>query len=315
MTRGETDIPVVVTGRRRLAPTIDEFTLAAAHGGALPAFEAGAHIDVETPGGHRRSYSLCAPTAARPRAYTIAVDRRADGEGGSVSMHDRAATGSPVRISSPSTGFDLHPTTRRAVLIAGGVGITAVRGMRRDLQEAGVASTLVYLVRDRSAAAYLDELDAPDVVVHATREHDGRRFDLWPLLADPTDSEVYCCGPAPLMRTVRAMTMHWRPARLHFEDFVGVSAVDPFAQPFTAVWQPTGERVSVGSDHSLLDRLTENGIAVPSSCRSGTCGTCRVRLISGTAQHRDIVLENHERSDRLITCVSRAEREICIGPA
>ena len=92
MTRGETDIPVVVTGRRRLAPTIDEFTLAAAHGGALPAFEAGAHIDVETPGGHRRSYSLCAPTAARPRAYTIAVDRRADGEGGSVSMHDRAAT-------------------------------------------------------------------------------------------------------------------------------------------------------------------------------------------------------------------------------
>jgi len=45
---------------------------------------------------------------------------------------------------------------------------------------------------------------------------------------------------------------------------------------------------------------------VPSSCESGTCGTCRTALISGQADHRDMVLEDQQRSDFIMICVSRA---------
>ncbi|MDX2376694.1 2Fe-2S iron-sulfur cluster binding domain-containing protein [Microbacterium sp. LRZ72] len=108
--------------------------------------------------------------------------------------------------------------------------------------------------------------------------------------------------------------MHWRASRLHFEDFLGVSAVDPFGGPFTAEWAPTGESIAVDASSSLLERLTAAGVSVPSSCRSGTCGTCRVRLLEGTPQHRDVVLTDEERCEQIITCVSRAEGTVRLAP-
>jgi len=45
---------------------------------------------------------------------------------------------------------------------------------------------------------------------------------------------------------------------------------------------------------------------VPSSCETGTCGTCRTKLLTGEADHRDLVLAEHERKDTIMICVSRA---------
>ena len=39
---------------------------------------------------------------------------------------------------------------------------------------------------------------------------------------------------------------------------------------------------------------------------SGTCGTCRTKLIAGEADHRDLVLADNERADNIMICVSRA---------
>jgi ferredoxin len=43
-----------------------------------------------------------------------------------------------------------------------------------------------------------------------------------------------------------------------------------------------------------------------SSCESGTCGTCRTRLLAGEADHRDLVLTEDEQADHIMVCVSRA---------
>lgn len=316
MSAGQTDIDVRVAARRRLAAGIVEFTLARPDGAPLPPYGAGAHIDVETPGEHRRSYSLCEPSDPAPDAYVIAVDRQDDGEGGSTSMHRDATPGTALRVSSPTTAFTRQSSTRRSLLIAGGIGITAVRGLMHDLRAHRRPFTLLYLVRERARAAYLDELartaDASELIVHVTSENDGRRFDLWPLLKEPATTELYCCGPAAMMREVKALTMHWRPSRLHFEDFQGISSVDPFGTAFTAVWGATGQEIAVDASASLLDRLTEAGIGIPSSCRSGTCGTCRVRVLSGTPHHRDVVLRDDERETQMISCVSRAEGRVVL---
>lgn len=306
MSAGDLALDVRVAHRNELAVGITEFVLAATDGGTLPPYRAGAHIDVMTPAGHRRSYSLCGESSLAPEHYTIAVDRHDDGEGGSLSMHRQIAAGSALRISQPSPGFPRR-ATGEAVLIAGGVGITAVRGLFRELLAADEPVRLLYLARHRERAAYLEELRRLGAQVHISAENTGGRYDLWPLLAEPGDRELYCCGPASLMRAVKALTMHWRPSFLHFEDFRGVSAIDPFAVPFTAVWEPTGQRIKVDASETLLDRLEQAGIDVPSSCRSGTCGTCRVSLVAGAPQHRDAVLTDEERATQLISCVSRAE--------
>jgi phthalate 4,5-dioxygenase reductase subunit len=62
--------------------------------------------------------------------------------------------------------------------------------------------------------------------------------------------------------------------------------------------------VPVGA--TILETLRTNGIDVPSSCESGTCGTCRTKLLAGAADHRDLVLAEHERNTNIMICVSRA---------
>jgi phthalate 4,5-dioxygenase reductase subunit len=56
-----------------------------------------------------------------------------------------------------------------------------------------------------------------------------------------------------------------------------------------------------------LEVLRAHGIEVPSSCETGTCGTCRTKLLAGVADHRDLVLAEHERADNIMICVSRAK--------
>jgi phthalate 4,5-dioxygenase reductase subunit len=55
--------------------------------------------------------------------------------------------------------------------------------------------------------------------------------------------------------------------------------------------------------------LRHHGLEVPSSCETGTCGTCRTKLLSGTADHRDLVLAEHEKADTIMICVSRAKSD------
>ncbi|MEJ7653425.1 MAG: iron-sulfur cluster-binding domain-containing protein [Chloroflexia bacterium] len=126
----------------------------------------------------------------------------------------------------------------------------------------------------------------PHVRVHHSAVHG--RIDLWPYLAEPRDGRhVYCCAARPLMEEVRGLTMHWRPSSVHFEDFAGVAASQVSDQPFQAVWAPNGRTVEVDPDSTLLDALNRAGAEVASSCRSGTCSTCVLRLFKGQAEHRD----------------------------
>ena len=305
---------LVVSERQDLTRDVVLLVLAAPDGSALPGYGAGAHVTVTAPSGRRPSYSLAEAGGDAPRRYVIAVRRSGGGRGGSVSLHDDVRVGDLLEVAPPRNHFPLLPA-RRYVLIAGGIGITPVRAMAQELRARGDAAVeVLYLTRSAELAAFLEEVTADGAVVHHSAE--GGRLDLWPWLAEPVDdARVYCCGPRALLDEVRALTVHWRPSRVHVEEFTGVDATGVGAAPFTAVWEPTGARVEVPAEQTLLSALRGAGLPVEGDCEAGTCGTCRLRLVAGEAHHRDVVLDEGERASAVMPCVSRAvSEELVLAP-
>ncbi|SMQ75450.1 PDR/VanB family oxidoreductase [Agreia sp. VKM Ac-1783] len=312
---GPADLTVVVTGRRMLTAEVCEFELRRRDGGLLEQAEPGAHITVHTPSGEARSYSLTSDLSDRSR-YVIAVRRDGAGRGGSRSMVDEVTEGDSLTISSPRNAFELVDAPAY-LLVAAGIGITPIRAMLIELRRRGVRDVqLVYASRSREDTPYLDELtelvafDEIDGLMQPMTLH--HRFlhgalDWWPLLESPGDRHLYVCGPEPLQNELRALTMHWRPSRVHMEDFAGISAFGGINLPFDLEWQPSGATITVPEAVTMLAALEGAGIDVDSSCDSGTCGTCRLRLIDGEADHRDVVLTESERRDFVMPCVSRAK--------
>jgi phthalate 4,5-dioxygenase reductase subunit len=304
------DLTVVVAGRRMLTAEVCEFELRRADGALFDPAEPGAHITVHTPSGEARSYSLTSDVSDRSR-QVIAVRRDEGGRGGSRSMVDDVHEGDTIVISPPRNAFELVDAPAY-LLVAAGIGITPIRAMLIELRRRGAVEVqLVYLSRSRDETPYLDEIaelttagQADTVTLHHRSLHGP--LDWWPLLERPGERHLYICGPEPLQNELRALTMHWRPSRVHMEDFAGVSAFGEISLPFEVDWLPSGARIPVPADQTMLGALEVAGVEVDSSCGSGTCGTCRLRLVDGEADHRDVVLAESEREDFIMPCVSRS---------
>jgi phthalate 4,5-dioxygenase reductase component len=277
----------------------------------LPAFTAGAHLTVLVPAGMRRNYSLCNPPAERS-FYQIAVKRDANGRGGSVSMVDDVNIGDLLRVSVPRNNFELHPRATQFLFIAGGIGITPILSMMQHLKSQNNDQfKLIYCTRDAASTAFLTELSKPEWAGHVQLHHDhgniDQAFDFWPLLETPNNTHVYCCGPRGLMDAVADMSGHWPSGSNHFESFGVDASLRATNTAFTVCLKKSGKALAVSASQSILEALRASGIRVPSSCESGTCGSCKTGLLGGAAEHRDMVLRDDEQASNIMVCVSRAK--------
>lgn len=300
-----------VLEKTQIAQDIFLFTLARDDGAELPAFGAGAHIVVQTPNGLSRRYSLCSSPSDRDH-YMIAVKREAGGGGGSISMIDDVSAGDSLTVSHPENYFALSEDARTHLLIAGGIGITPIMAMARQLEERGVDYRLIYCVRSPEHAAFGDELTtgvlSERALLHCDYGDRQQSLDLTALLANrDSEAHVYCCGPRGLMSAVREAAHHWPAKTVHFEDFGTSDQLDATDErTFRVRLARSGDVVEVPPGQSILDVLKRHGYDVPSSCESGTCGTCRTALLAGVADHRDYVLDDSEHGTNIMICVSRA---------
>ena len=310
----ETDelLTLVVRDKAVIAEDIVRFVLEHPAGEALPGFSAGSHVLVVTPRGLSRRYSLCNAPADRSR-YVIAVKREAGGEGGSASMLDEVHAGTSLEVSYPFNYFPLAEDASSHLLIAGGIGITPILAMGYELAARGADFRIEYCTRSPEATAFRDVLSTPEwggrVRMHHDQGHPPSTLPFAPLLAERAgDAHLYCCGPRGLMNAVRAAAAHWPSSALHFEDF-GTSDFDApegGQGGFMVRLARSGRDIAVPKDVSILEAIRRSGIEVPFSCESGTCGTCRTRLLEGVADHRDYVLDEDEQQDEIMICVSRA---------
>ncbi|MBC7379906.1 MAG: oxidoreductase [Burkholderiaceae bacterium] len=294
-----------------LTPDIFLFELRDPEGADLPEFTPGSHVTVQVPAGMRRNYSLSSDPA-RLGSYEIAVKRDASGRGGSISMADDVHEGGLLQVSTPRNNFELTDRASDYLFVAGGIGITPILSMMRHLLATGRDRfKLYYCTRDEQGTAFMQTLREEfggKVRFHHDRGDMANAFDFWEIFEKPGKAHVYCCGPKGLMDSVRDTSGHWPSGAIHFESF-GIEQAHRKNMPFSVRLQKSGQVIAVGKDQSILDALRRQGMRVPSSCESGTCGSCRTHLIAGDVDHRDMVLSDAGKSSQIMVCVSRAAAE------
>ncbi|HWR46082.1 MAG TPA: PDR/VanB family oxidoreductase [Pseudonocardiaceae bacterium] len=303
--RVDRDLHLVVDEVRVEAHGARSFRLAAAGGAELPRWQPGSHLDVLLPSGRRRQYSLCGDPADRT-SYRIAVRRIADGAGGSRELHDVVGVGSALTVRGPRNAF---PYVRAAgyLFLAGGIGITPILPMVKQAAAGAAPWQLVYTGRSRESMPFLDELTALDPARVWVRPYNQYGFPTSGaelLKYAPSGATVYCCGPAPMLASVRRDFPTSTAVALQFERFTAPPIVD--GQPFEIVLQRGNRVLTVPADRSALDVIRQTVPDIAYSCQQGFCGTCRTRVISGEIDHRDRVLTNRERADTMTVCVSRS---------
>ena len=301
-------IEMKVEQLRDLTEDIREFTLVPVSDVALEAAVAGAHITVETPSKAMRRYSLIS-LDTHPSQYVIAVKKDANSRGGSLSMHESLSIGDRLQVETPRNDFALT-VAEDYLLIAGGIGITPVYAMAQQLIRDKKPFQLIYCVRSESEGAYVHELRqlcGERLVLHADAGQPDRLFDFWDLFETPGKQHVYCCGPDAMMEEIRGVSGHWPEHAIHFEDFSPVQVSRDDDRPFTVTLQKSAKTVTVPANRTILEAIREAGIATASSCESGTCGTCKCKLLGGSAEHRDQVLMDDEMNSHIMICVSRAK--------
>jgi len=305
------ELNLLVSGKREVARDILEFRFAARDGSTLPSFSPGSHIAVMTPSGVNRQYSLV-NEGREPEFYQIAVKLEPESRGGSQSMHADLLVGASVVVQPPENSFPLVEAPEY-LFIGGGIGITPLISMAEFCDASGKGFRLVYCARSGKHAAYVDELKGTfgdRVVVHFDDGDPEKVYDFWDEFMTPSANHVYCCGPKPLMEEIRALSGHWPEDQIHFEDFNPQSGIEYVNSAFTVSIKSTGESFQVSEASTILETLRSNGLRVPSSCESGTCGSCKMKLVSGEVEHRDFVLESNEYNSAILVCVSRGKGDI-----
>lgn len=300
---------VRVRSTRLASSTVKEVVLEPVDGEKLGAWEPGAHIDVRMPDGMERQFSLVGDPSDLS-TYRLGVLREPAGRGGSAWMHDYAEVDVELEIRGPKNTFALRPAESYH-LVAGGVGITPLLPMVRQLAAEGREWRLTYLGDSRESMAFLDELEPyGDRVTEWPKDERGS-WDVVSACSDwPQGAAMYACGPERLLLALEAASDGWPSGSLHLERFLPKELPDDIeSAAFEIELAQSGQVHEVPPDKTVLAVVEETGIFVPSSCREGTCGTCETVIISGEADHRDSILssEEQEANEVMMICVSRAK--------
>lgn len=305
-------LKAVVSKREKHTDGVIALELSSLNGDELPAFEAGAHIDLHLDDDLIRQYSLCGNPANR-NVYRLGVLKDPNSRGGSVAVHEKLQEGVELTISSPRNHFPLAQGAKHSILFGGGIGITPMIAMAHTLAAQNQSFELIYSGRSRETMGFIDELQSSEfadkVTIYVTSEHDRKPYDLPSVLQQAgADAHLYVCGPQGFMDWAieSAQTAGLNDKQIHKEFFQ--VEVETGGSSFEVFAQASGVTVQVGENESIADALKAAGIKVQVSCEQGTCGTCLCDVLEGIPEHRDVYLTEDEKedNDQMTLCCSRS---------
>lgn len=309
------------------------------------AFAPGQHIPVQIAlqgaAPSIRTYSL----SSAPSDEFLRISVKAQGPG-SRHLHGQIGPGSTLKVRLPMGSFTLDSASERPVVLLGaGVGITPLLAMLRALLAAGQARRIYLFHGARSLSdlpfqqelAHLQHRAGPRLRLHRSLsqpeahavpgrdyEHTGRLgiAQVKAMLA-LDDYDFYLCGPASFTQDLYEglRSVHVPDARIHAEAF-GPSTLRRHGEVPQPTWQQppaASEPVPVyfassakearwapGSG-TLLELAEARGLTPDFSCRGGSCGTCKTKVVSGQVHYPNPPAERPEEGTALICCAVPAQ--------
>lgn len=309
--------PVVVAKKTIEAENMVSLELVDPAGAELPAFSPGSHIDVTIPGGLVRQYSLFNSAGERHR-YLIGVWKDANSRGGSLAMCNDVKEGDTLQVSAPRNRFKVPRDTARAVLMARGIGVTPILSIADHLKAKSVPFELHYVFAGGSPGSFKGVIAASSFVAETTFYLEGAPPPFNPaaiLDGRPDDTQFFICGVDwwmdPIAKT--AQQKGFGTNRIHMERFGGKAPAPLLDKVFSVKIASTGATYEIPGDKSVSAALEEKGVKIPTSCEQGACGTCKVKVLEGEADHRDKRLSAAQREEGwMLACVSRAKGDLLV---
>jgi 3-ketosteroid 9alpha-monooxygenase subunit B len=290
----------------------------------LPAYQAGQYLHLQVPCSDQplgRCYSLSS-TPGLDDCLRITVKRVPGGRASNWLLNE-PVVGMTLHAKGPAGSFVRPSRSGDALLLAAGSGITPIYSILRDVLENGSGHVrLIYLNRSADSAIFAASLQTlqqhhrQHFSVHNRYSDEGGRAgreELLRLLQQWAGEEVFICGNADFMDLASdcLRELGAPPHRVHREHFAGPSR---HLAPTGAVThgiqvELKGQTVQVDgcAGDALLDSLERAGLHPPAGCRSGQCGACRCRVVSGDVRLRHNEVLNDEEIAQGWTLACQAE--------
>ncbi|MBL4884887.1 MAG: 2Fe-2S iron-sulfur cluster binding domain-containing protein [Planctomycetaceae bacterium] len=332
---------------------VKTFRLVACHGGSLPfSYLPGQFLTATLPVGEkkiRRSYTI---SSSPTQGYYCEITVKREDQGvGSRYLHDNIEEGNTLEVQAPSGKFIFTgKEDDSVVLIAGGVGITPMMSMTRALTDMGWSGQIYFIVACRTPDQFIyqEELKTlqhrhSNLHMHVAMSriekevggyHAGRlskeMFAGW--VPDIASKWINLCGAPQMMDSTKVMLAELGVPKenIHFENFgsqkktrkksappkeIAKVAANKTTEAAASVNFSTSEKTTPFLlDETILEAAERVEIDIDNSCRTGMCGVCVVKLLSGqVAMETEDGLEDDEKAAGMIlACQAKSTGDVTV---
>ena len=268
------------------------------------------YVLIRLPNGLQRNYSIVTGTTS---SFALGIALDDNSRGASSYIHNNLSVGTTIQVGQMVRGIKPDGMASHHIFIVGEIGITAFISVMRKLHSINQTFELHYAVRSAEDVAFQSLISEFMDKVHVYDKQKGQRMNINKILRNRADnSHVLTCGPERMTSSVIASAKGVGMAKdeVFYETFTANSTGDPFTVDVLTTNKTT--RLRVESEQSLLEVMRAAGLEVASSCETGSCGTCRIRVKEGKVLHRGRGLTAEEREKEMLCCVSRGEGHIVV---
>ena len=297
----------------------------------------------------QRCYTISSPPT-RPYLLSITVKRV---PGGTMSnwLHENMKPGSQLRAYGPSGSFTptAAPGAVKALYLSAGSGVTPLMSMTRASIDLGLDRDIVFVHSARTPADIVFRKELERLVALSPRlrtfflcegigsESDWQgpigRLSLQQLsewVPDYAEREVFTCGPAGYMKAAQTLLHEGGhdPAHYHQESFdfsAGAAAAEPAEsvapknqaaslETFTVKLSRSSKTFTMSATETVLAAAKKAGVAIPSSCSQGICGTCKTKVLEGEVEmkHNGGIRDREIQKGFRLLCCSRPTSDLVL---
>lgn len=257
-----------------------------------------------------RPYSICSsPRESLEGKYRLTIKRVDNGLATNYIL-DNWKTGDEVELSSPLGTFTYQPLrdAQNLIGIAGGSGITPFLSLAHAIADGDedASLTLLYGSKTKEDILFKEEFDQIAKscdkvrVINVLSDENVKGCEKGFITAElikkyapeSGDYSLFICGPQAMYEFVdkEIASLKIRKKFIRHELFgeyhnpgrnADYNAPDTDTVRITVKARDRKDIVEASVNDTILVSLEKNGISVPAHCRSGECGWCHSKIVSG----------------------------------